>query len=424
MFDCPTARPARKWIIGVALAAMVAAPAAAAARTPDPATSWRGRAIERPEPSRRVVEPAWPRGWSAGPVATGTGYTARGSRRVRAVQRELRDRGYRVGRVDGRFGPRTRGAVTWFQIKHGLDPTGTVDGGTLAELRTRPARNVTVTRLPETAPVTVLEGVAATPTPTETNAPVAIVLTLLMLATLALVALLLRAERRPRTEPPAPQRRPMPAVSRAVLGYVVVDPEAAGAREQVAAATAAIAGWCDARDWRLERVIHDTPHLGHHPSDRPGLAYVIDRLSAGHARGVVVRHLSDIADSAADLAPMLQWINDADAFVMAVDGFVDTNLPPGRVTAGALVELGEFKRTRIAAHTRDGSAPTLHEVPELRARIVAMREQGMSLQAIADTLNAAGVPTLRGGSRWRPAGVQVLAGYKPPPAQEPLRRNG
>ncbi len=53
-----------------------------------------------------------------------------------------------------------------------------------------------------------------------------------------------------------------------------------------------------------------------------------------------------------------------------------------------------------------------------------MREQGMSLQAIADTLNAAGVPTLRGGSRWRPAGVQVLAGYKPPPAQEPLRRNG
>jgi DNA invertase Pin-like site-specific DNA recombinase len=209
-----------------------------------------------------------------------------------------------------------------------------------------------------------------------------------------------------------------------VLGYVVIDPDAPGAREQVGATTIAIAAWCDARDWRLERVIHDTPQLGDHPSDRPGLAYVMDRLSTGHARGVVVRHLSDIANSAADLAPMLERINDADAFVMAVDDLLDASLPPGRLTAGALVEIDEYKRERMAAQTRDGMAATLREVPELRARVIAMRAQGMSLQAIADTLNAAGVPTLRGGSRWRPAGVQVLAGYKPPPTKEPVRRNG
>ena len=53
-----------------------------------------------------------------------------------------------------------------------------------------------------------------------------------------------------------------------------------------------------------------------------------------------------------------------------------------------------------------------------------MRARGMSLQAIADALNAAGVPTLRGGSHWRPSSVQVLAGYKPPPAHEPIHRNG
>ena len=56
--------------------------------------------------------------------------------------------------------------------------------------------------------------------------------------------------------------------------------------------------------------------------------------------------------------------------------------------------------------------------------MIAMRERGMSLQAIADALNTAGVPTLRGGSHWRPSGVQVLAGYKPPPTHEPLRQNG
>src|SRR5690349_7692004 len=122
MFNRPTAPRARTWIIGVATAALVAAPAAGAAERPDPATGWHGRAIERPEPARSATaDAAWPRGWSAGAVGTGTGYVnPRGSRRVRAVQHELQARGYRTGRVDGRFGPRTRGALTWFQLKHGL----------------------------------------------------------------------------------------------------------------------------------------------------------------------------------------------------------------------------------------------------------------------------------------------------------------
>jgi hypothetical protein len=48
-----------------------------------------------------------------------------------------------------------------------------------------------------------------------------------------------------------------------------------------------------------------------------------------------------------------------------------------------------------------------------------MRESGMTLQAIADTLNGEGVPTLRGGSEWRPSSVQAAAGYKRPRRQEP-----
>jgi hypothetical protein len=54
----------------------------------------------------------------------------------------------------------------------------------------------------------------------------------------------------------------------------------------------------------------------------------------------------------------------------------------------------------------------------------------MTLQAIADTLNAEGVPTLRGGAEWRPSSVQAAAGYKRPrrkgmlqaPAPPPDRR--
>ena len=67
------------------------------------------------------------------------------------------------------------------------------------------------------------------------------------------------------------------------------------------------------------------------------------------------------------------------------------------------------------------------DVPELHARIARMREEGMTLQAIADVLNEEGVPTLRGGAKWRPSSVQRAAGYRRPASygglsRPPLRR--
>jgi DNA-binding transcriptional MerR regulator len=52
---------------------------------------------------------------------------------------------------------------------------------------------------------------------------------------------------------------------------------------------------------------------------------------------------------------------------------------------------------------------------DLQQRILALREQGLSLQAIADRLNAEGVPTVRGGTMWRPSSVQCATGYRRPP---------
>ena len=43
-----------------------------------------------------------------------------------------------------------------------------------------------------------------------------------------------------------------------------------------------------------------------------------------------------------------------------------------------------------------------------------MRASGMTLQAIANQLNADGIPTLRGGAVWRPSSVQAAAGYRRP----------
>jgi hypothetical protein len=46
----------------------------------------------------------------------------------------------------------------------------------------------------------------------------------------------------------------------------------------------------------------------------------------------------------------------------------------------------------------------------------------MTLQAIADRLNEEGVPTLRGGEKWRPSSVQAAVGYRRPP--RPWGANG
>jgi hypothetical protein len=85
----------------------------------------------------------------------------------------------------------------------------------------------------------------------------------------------------------------------------------------------------------------------------------------------------------------------------------------------------DMERRRLSEHTRRGLAsarargsttgrPAVADHTELKARIAALRADGMSFQAIADVLDSEGVPTLRGGAIWRPSSVQAAAGYKRP----------
>jgi len=56
-------------------------------------------------------------------------------RYVRDVQYELRLRGYYQGPLDGLDGPRTRDAIRQYQEDAGLDVTGAIDSGLVAELQ-------------------------------------------------------------------------------------------------------------------------------------------------------------------------------------------------------------------------------------------------------------------------------------------------
>ena len=125
----------------------------AATASLDPAGGWHGRAIERPSsaPPSTTITAAVRR---AAVLRAGAGLnSASGSAAVRRVQRMLHDLGYGTGPIDGRFGPRTRSAVGWFQRKHGFAVDGMVGAATLSHLQRRAQGGQSQAELPAaTAP--------------------------------------------------------------------------------------------------------------------------------------------------------------------------------------------------------------------------------------------------------------------------------
>jgi DNA invertase Pin-like site-specific DNA recombinase len=181
--------------------------------------------------------------------------------------------------------------------------------------------------------------------------------------------------------------------------------------------------------WRLFETVHDRD--SGRICERPGLRYALDRIVGRDADGLVVADLRGLGCSIVDLAALLAWLRDAHATFIALDLGLDTSTPEGYQVASTLIALGTYERQRIASRTRTGLAelrasgsgkgrPTVRDRPELMERIAAMRASRMTLQAIANQLNAEHVPTLRGGAKWRPSSIQATLGYRRPGTRDRL----
>jgi DNA invertase Pin-like site-specific DNA recombinase len=182
---------------------------------------------------------------------------------------------------------------------------------------------------------------------------------------------------------------------------------------------------CERRGWELLHVVRDVENGHPKGLERPGLLYALERIDEGEASCLVVSQLERLSRSAADLGRIVEWIDEREARLIAIDLRLDTGSAQGRLTARVLSEVGEWEGRRIADQTRKGLAaarasrvqagrPAVEDMPLLKEQIVTMRNEGMTLQAIADRLNAEGIPTLRGGTEWRPSSVQAAAGYRRP----------
>jgi DNA invertase Pin-like site-specific DNA recombinase len=214
-----------------------------------------------------------------------------------------------------------------------------------------------------------------------------------------------------------------------VIGYTRVSTdEQTASGLGIDAQAAAIRAAAERAGWELVSIIRDEGASGR-DLDRPGIRETLAQVDTLHADAIAVAKLDRITRSLVNLADLMDWGNRNKLSLIALDLGLDTSTDTGRLVARIMASVAEWERERISGRTRDAAAvrrdrgqvmgrPGVRDqMPDVAARIRLERDAGATWQAIADTLNDDGVPTVRGGTHWRVSAVQSAAGYVRPPAK-------
>jgi DNA invertase Pin-like site-specific DNA recombinase len=219
-----------------------------------------------------------------------------------------------------------------------------------------------------------------------------------------------------------------PLRPRRAVGYVCVT--CGGGSSELAAHSEVIGAWAAENGVTLTSIMHDVEVPTRDSGSRPALRGALERIAARQADTLVTARLMHLSPTVANLSPLLRWFSASSRTLVAIDLRLDSATEAGRLATSALADIARWEHERLSARTRrglraarargsGGGPASVADVPGLKQWIERMREQGMTLQAIADALNEAGVPTLRGGAKWRPSSVQRATGYRRPPTQQP-----
>ena len=212
----------------------------------------------------------------------------------------------------------------------------------------------------------------------------------------------------------------MTAGTRAI-GYVRVSTgeqgeSGLGLKAQVTAIRAA----CEQRGWELVAVREEVKS-GARADNRPVLAEVLAALRGGEADAVVVAKLDRLSRSVVDAGRLLEEARKGGFNIVALDLGLDLSTPTGELVANVLAAVAQWERRMIGVRTSEAlqvkitggwASPQLGaRVPRaVRRRIVRMAAAGMSQRAIANRLNADGVPAV-GGCWHRGTVIRVLRQY-------------
>lgn len=204
------------------------------------------------------------------------------------------------------------------------------------------------------------------------------------------------------------------------IGYIRVSTqEQAQSGLGLEAQAVAIRAEATRRGWDLE-IIADEGESGS-KVDRPGLLIVKDKLARGEAQALIVAKQDRLMRSSLGWAQIVSESKDQKWSLICLDINLDTASPMGECMGTILAAIAQLELEQIRKRTKDalavkkaqgsrlGRPATMPE--ETRARINALRNSGVTLQGVADTLNAEGIPTARGGSKWYASTVQKAIAY-------------
>jgi len=184
------------------------------------------------------------------------------------------------------------------------------------------------------------------------------------------------------------------------------------------------------RRWELEHIFEGLLEPGTWSRTikrSDGLDAAMAAIEAGRASTLVVDRLERISFFTDDVFNVVRWHLEHSAGLVAFDDGLDTTRQGGMLILNAFVWGVDWERRMAGARLRAGRAYTkkwgrglpehagrMTDRPGLLEYIHRLREEGLSLVAIAERLEQEGLPTSRGGGYWWPSTVASALRYPRP----------
>jgi site-specific DNA recombinase len=190
-----------------------------------------------------------------------------------------------------------------------------------------------------------------------------------------------------------------------------------------------IEAWCKANDAELADVFVDAGLSGGRADNRPGLQDALNAVCKSKGSVLVVYSLSRMARSTKDTITISERLQKAGANLASLSERIDTTSAAGKMVFRMLAVFAEFERdlaserTRMAASYKRSRGEAWANAPygktkdeagrliddqaegEAVALVLKLRDEGFTIRAIVEEMNARRIPRRKGG-RWHIASVQ------------------
>jgi DNA invertase Pin-like site-specific DNA recombinase len=219
---------------------------------------------------------------------------------------------------------------------------------------------------------------------------------------------------------PRKTRLPAPSGPLRVVAYARVSTREQGRKGvSLDAQRHAIETEAQHRGWSVVRHLEDVAS-GKSTNGRPGLEEAVAIIEGGEADALVATKLDRISRSVVDFGGLVERSRRKNWGLVVLDTDVDTTRANGELIANVVISIAQWERRIIGERTREAleekrrsgtklGRPEGSGFESISAQVVRrlrrMRARGMTFVAIANRLDADGVPTARGG-KWRAGTVQ------------------